>query len=252
MPDGLQVIGAGAGRTGTASLKKALEILGHGPCYHMFVLTERGDEKKWIKALKGGASREDWDAILGGFGSIVDFPGAVLYQELLEAYPDARVVLSVRDAAGWARSVNDTIWNPRASELSAMQAIFQADFQAMTRLMRKRFFNDGIGGFPRFGRRPSSSELATAFEAWNRRVVESLSSDKVLVFDVKEGWEPLCRFLGRAVPEDPFPHVNDTEVFRKGMHKRWKECFVKNLLLLGGTLAGVAAVTASVLASKKK
>lgn len=248
----LQIIGAGAGRTGTASLQKALEILGYGPCYHMRSVFQRNDEKKWIKALSGNPTREDWDSILRDFGSTVDYPGAVAYKELLEAYPDAKVVLSVRDAAGWVRSVNDTIWNPRAGELSPMQSIWRADFQAMARLVRKRFFNDGKGGFPRFfGKRPSDESLAEVFEAWNKRVVESLPKDKLLVFNVKEGWEPLCKFLGKPVPNEPFPHVNDTDAFKKQMDMRWRQCAKKNLMLLGGVVGGVLTLTGGVLLAKR-
>ena len=99
----IQVIGAGCGRTGTASLKKALEILGFDPCYHMFENVKHGHSLQWEAALNGNPSRAEWDAILGDFAATVDFPAAVAYKELMAAYPDAKVVLSVRDPQSWSR-----------------------------------------------------------------------------------------------------------------------------------------------------
>ena len=118
--DSLQVIGAGCGRTGTASLKKALEILGLAPCYHMREVGSHGHEEQWEAALTSPKAA-DWQEIFAGFKATVDFPASVVYLELMDAFPNAKVILSVRDAPGWARSVTDTIWSPWGGELSWVQ-----------------------------------------------------------------------------------------------------------------------------------
>ena len=239
---GLKIIGAGAARTGTSSLQKAIEILGFGPCYHMKDVIKNNHAPKWINVLTGTPTLEDWEDIFGDRTAVLDFPASVAYKELLEAYPDAKVVLSVRDSAGWAKSVNQTIWSPQAGELSNMQAPWRFSFQRMARVVRKRFFNDGFGGFNRFGKRPSDEKLMAAFEEWNKEVVASLPKDKVLVFQMKDGWEPLCKFLGVPVPNEPFPHVNDAEAFKNFAMARWKEARNKNIKVLGGVLAAGLAV----------
>tara|TARA_B110001452_G_scaffold236151_1_gene215291 strand:- start:822 stop:1571 length:750 start_codon:yes stop_codon:yes gene_type:complete len=232
----LEVIGAGCGRTGTASLKRALEILGY-PSYHMFEVKKNGHERLWEQALNYPESA-DWPAIFAGFRATVDFPASVAYTELMAAYPDAKVILSVRDAEGWARSVRDTIWNPYAGELSWVLAPFIPSFQSMTKAFRKRFFEDHDGGVSS-GAIFDNDRLAARFDLWNARVKATVPKEKLLVFRAADGWAPLCEFLGVPVPEEPYPRVNDTAEFKQRISEGWRraaliETGVVVLLAAGG------------------
>lgn len=241
--DTLQVIGAGCGRTGTASLKRALEILGF-PCYHMFEVVKNGHERKWEKALNAPESA-DWPEIFAGFRATVDFPASVAYKELMAAYPEAKVILSVRDADGWARSVRDTIWSPYAGELSWVLAPFRPSFQAMTKAFRKRFFEDHDGGVSS-GAIFDNDRLATRFDLWNARVIASVPKEKLLVFRAAEGWTPLCEFLGVPVPDEPYPRVNDTAEFKERIGQHWRRAALIEtgvlVLLAAGGIALAAAL----------
>uniref|UniRef100_A0A061SB03 Nad dependent epimerase dehydratase n=1 Tax=Tetraselmis sp. GSL018 TaxID=582737 RepID=A0A061SB03_9CHLO len=217
----IQVIGAGPGRTGTASLKEALEILGYGPCYHMFECVKLGHERQWSKAFSSEeVSRETWHNILQGFGSAVDFPACAAYEQLLAAFPGAKVILTTRNRESWARSVRKTIWNSYGPEISWNYAFWRYHFQQMTKKMRQRFFGDERAGV-RGTSIVSDEVLMSAFDEWNQRVKKTVPSEKLLIFRVEEGWEPLCKFLGVPVPETSFPRVNDTAEFSKNIKKQW-------------------------------
>lgn len=215
----LQVIGAGCGRTGTASLKAALEQLGFAPCYHMFEVVRHGHEERWEAALTSPETA-DWHSMFNGFKATVDFPAATAYVELMAAFPDAKIVLSVRDAPGWAKSVMDTIWSPYAGELSWVQWPFRRSFQRMTRLMRARFFEDEDGGLTS-GKVADEKALAAQFDAWNAKVVATVPKERLLIFRASDGWGPLCAFLGVPEPSEPYPRVNDTAAFKAMTNRRW-------------------------------
>lgn len=198
----MQVIGAGFPRTGTMSIKLALERLGFGPCYHMReVLSERHDAdhvRLWSDAARG--LPVDWKALFRGYRATVDIPSAAFYRELLEVYPDARVLLSVRDPERWYASVRETI--------HALSKARTPEMEPFARMVDDVFWNGLLGG--RF------EDKAHALEVYGRhveQVKETVSPERLLVFDVKEGWDPLCRFLGVSTPDTPFPHANDTETF---------------------------------------
>lgn len=191
----LAVIGAGLGRTGTMSLKLALEQLGVGRCYHM---TECFPDPKapplWVAAADG---RPDWDAIFDGFAATVDYPACSFWRELSAYYPEAKVVLTVRDADKWFDSTQATIFSEP---------------------IRKSLFSSPLGEFFRktvtgaFGDRIDDRAFMTAyFERRNREVEAELPAERLLVYDVAEGWEPLCRFLQVPVPDRPYPRVNVRE-----------------------------------------
>lgn len=235
----LQVIGAGCGRTGTASLKKALEILGH-PTYHMFEVVKNGHEAKWEAAL-ASPETADWEAIFAGFTATVDFPASVAYPELIAKYPNAKVILSIRDAPGWAKSVSETIWSPYSGELSWVLWPTKAGFQRMTRAFRARFFGDADGGVAS-GAIFDPKRLEERFEAWNAQVIANVPKEKLLVFQAKDGWEPLCAFLGVPVPDEPYPRVNDTAEFKARIHKEWRRCALLEVGVLA--LAGALVVGA--------
>jgi hypothetical protein len=199
----LSVIGAGFGRTGTLSLKLALEQLGFGPCYHMLeVLKNPQAPGYWEAAADGGPV--DWERIFDGYRSTVDWPSATFYRELAEAYPDAKVVLSVRDPDAWFASTQATIF----------KAIPDLPPEATPDDPFLRMVVKVIGDL--FGRRMHDKDrLIEVYERHNETVRRVIPAERLLVYDVAEGWAPLCAFLGVPVPDGPMPKVNSTEDFQR-------------------------------------
>jgi len=201
----LDVIGPGFGRTGTASLKRALEKLGFGPCHHMEeVFSNPPQVAHWVKV----AARQpvDWDEVFAGYRSQVDWPGAHVWRELAAHFPKAKVVLSIRPEEAWWKSFSATIGKlieERAGIPLPPHVATMLEAAGVEMLDRQTFCG-----------RANDKEAALA--AYRRRVEEvtaAIPPGRLLVFDVAEGWAPLCRFLGVAVPDEPFPHVNSTEEF---------------------------------------
>lgn len=205
----LKLINAGLGRTGTTSLKVALERLGFGPCYHMFDIVGSEERLKQWEEIVCDAQRPDWDAVFDGYTSAVDGPCAIYYRQIMEAFPEAKIVLTVRDAEHWYKSTYDTLFqfalkneeNP--PEIHSLQS----------RLYRVTNTMTWSGLFD--GRFPDKEYAIEVFRNHNQQVVHNIDPDNLLVYDVKQGWEPLCAFLGVDVPPQDFPHVNDTESMRK-------------------------------------
>jgi hypothetical protein len=198
----LRVVGAGLGRTGTLSLKHALETLLCGPCYHMTELFGRpADVPTWHAAVRG--EPVDWSALFADHRACVDWPGAGFWTELHDAFPDALVVLSLRDPESWWRSASETIF-PRILELPADAPPHYHDWHRMvTDLIATRFDGDP---------RDAASSMA-AFEAHNERVRRAVPAEHLLEWRAADGWDPLCAALGVAVPDEPFPRVNTREEF---------------------------------------
>lgn len=195
----MKVIGAGFGRTGTFSLKLALEELGLGPCHHMFELFGNPERASlWEAAFRG--EQVDWSALLEGFESTTDWPACTFYAQLMEAYPQAKVVLTVRDPEEWYRSVRSTIYGPSRDETPP------PDEEPVQRMIRNVLWEGTFGG--------EVEDKLRALAVYQRHIEEvrdTVPADRLLVFDVREGWEPLCRFLEVEVPDGkPFPHVNST------------------------------------------
>lgn len=197
----LSVIGAGLGRTGTMSLKLALELLGFGPCYHMAEVVKDPDApQRWIDAANG---RPDWEAIFAGFNSTVDWPNATFYRELAEVYPQAKVILTVRDAEAWFRSTQATILSRPIPDPP------------------KNTFHEMMGKviYPMFdGQINDHDVLIAAFDAHNAQVRAAIPPERLLVYELAEGWAPLCAFLGVPVPDTPMPAINTTEEFLTAGH----------------------------------
>lgn len=212
--DGLKVIGAGFGRTGTASLKAALEMLGFGPCYHMMEVIGQPERiALWSGIVRGQPA--DWRQVFAGYRATVDWPACAFYEQLMETYPDAKVLLTVRDPERWYDSVQTTIYRSRdmarqqaeGNAATAGQTLppVNAHAQMVTELVWKRTFDD------RFEDRDYALAV---FHAHNEQVKQRVPPEKLLVYEVSEGWEPLCAFLGVPVPTDqPFPALNDREAF---------------------------------------
>jgi len=190
----LKVIGAGYPRTGTSSLKLALEQLGFGPCHHMReVIMDLPSARLWIEAAEG---RPDWDRIFAGYQSCTDAPGCAFWRELADEYPDAKVLLSVRDPDQWFDSTQTTVFSDQM--LNRNQPLGSD----MTEFFAKVVTHE-------FGERIHDRDFMLAqFERRKQEVIAAIPEPRLLVYDVREGWEPLCAWLGVAAPETPFPHTN--------------------------------------------
>ncbi|HEY3506787.1 MAG TPA: sulfotransferase [Actinocatenispora sp.] len=208
----MKVIGAGFGRTGTASLKAALERLGVGPCFHMSEVFEHPDRIAYFRAAARGEA-VDWDAAFAGYASTVDWPGAAFWRELAKAYPDAKVLLSVRDPARWHASVRDTIL-PSGDGPAGLA-------QEMPELVEPMAMMQDVIWQGTFDGRAADEAYATrVFTEHNAEVRRDVPAGRLLEYQVSEGWGPLCAFLGVDVPDEPFPHLNDTATFRQRIADR--------------------------------
>lgn len=193
----MKIVGAGFGRTGTVSLQQAFDHLGY-PCYHMQEVMKayrRGHIQQWEAALDGHAI--DWDALFSGYEATVDFPACMFYRQLITAFPDAVVVLSVRDPQAWWRSYSKLIGLVKKASLFNFVPMFREFSEMNTKLVDKVF-----GG---------AMDRDTCVARYIRHIEEvkaTVPQERLLVYSVTEGWEPLCRFLGHPVPDIPFPHAN--------------------------------------------
>ena len=195
----LKVVGAGVGRTGTHSLKAALEQLLGGPCHHMIEVFAHPDEiPVWTDAIEGRPV--DWARLMDGYVAQVDWPGASFWPELLEAHPDALVILSVRDRDAWYESASNTIF----AGLSLPDNEIGPWMVSMKRLLADRFCAD-LG---------DRAAMISAFERHNDEVRRRVPPAQLLEWAPQDGWAPICARLGVAVPEDPFPVTNTTAEFR--------------------------------------
>jgi len=194
---GLRIIGAGLGRTGTTSLKLALEELLGLPCYHMLEVRERpGDPDVWGDAYEGRLPA--WDTLFDGYGATVDWPAAPFWPEMSEAFPDAPILLSVRDVDAWWQSVSNTIFIALATYFAP-----DAPDDGWTRM--------GQGMMKRFSPRWQEEEAAkAAYLAYNDDVRARAPAHRLVEWTPSDGWEPLCAALGVDVPDHPFPHTNTT------------------------------------------
>ncbi len=200
----LQVIGTGFGRTGTNSLRLALEQLGFAPCHHMFALRDAPDELRfWQAAVRG--ERVDWDAAFARYRAAVDWPSARFWRETTAHFPEAKVIHTTRPAGGWHRSVLNTI-------LPAMEAYRDTEpgprrdrLEMAFRLIVEQSFG---------GRMRDPEHAMAVFRAHDAEVRRTIPPARLLVYEVRQGWEPLCAFLGVPVPEAPFPETNSTDEFR--------------------------------------
>jgi Sulfotransferase domain len=236
----LEVIGASFGRTGTMSMKAALEELGFGPCYHMKELFRNPEHMgQWRAAMRGDPV--DWERVLGDYRATVDWPGCTFYGELLEMNPDAKVILTVRDPQRWYESVRDTIYRTSGAYYSVAFRLAGLVTPRARRLIRaSRFVSELVweGDFDgRFGDRGHAIET---FERHNEEVKRRVPPGRLLVYEVKQGWGPLCDFLGVEVPDKPFPHLNDGEAYR-GWVRRVR-LFTAAALAVGVSLAGLAVL----------
>ena len=194
----LKVIGAGFPRTATWSQKLALEHLGFGPCYHMSEALEHPEHwPLWETAAAGGSV--DWAVLFQGWVSTTDAPACHFYRELANDFPDAKVILGVRDEERWFASTQNTI-------LSGQVAGFHAARGSLPMVEAV-----GWGTDPRLR---DKAWMLDRYRRHNAEVASTIPAERLLVYDPADGWEPLCRFFGRPIPDEPFPRVNSTEEFK--------------------------------------
>jgi hypothetical protein len=200
----LSIIGAGFGRTGTRSLKLALEGLGFAPCYHMDAVFEHPEHiALWHGAANGHLP--DWASLFGKHRAGVDWPVAFFWRELMDAYPDAKVILTVRDAQSWYDSFYRTIYQVIKKPMSDDPVIVEHQ-QMSQRLILDRTFG---------GRFEDRHYAVKVYTRHNDAVQTEVPSDRLLVYEVAQGWSPLCGFWGMSIPQEPFPNSNDRDTFQE-------------------------------------
>ena len=204
----LKVIGAGNGRTGTLTTKLALEQLGFGPCYHMLeLMSEPQRVHHWQDAFAGRPV--DWTALFDGYQSTMGYPGFYFWADLMATFPEAKVVLTTRPAAEWYESALRTIYTAPPGPIGKLRILTRLPFSPYLRAMLPVFkiadhlFDDIFEG------RFEDREYAIAkFEAMNQEVIDGVPAERLLVYNVADGWQPLCDFLGVDVPSTPLPHAH--------------------------------------------
>jgi hypothetical protein len=193
----LSVIGVGFGRTGTDSMREALNLLGFGPCHHMLEVTRSEEQKRLWRALAQGA-RPEWDRLFAGYASCVDWPAAHYWRELIDVYPEAKVILTWRPAAGWWESFERTI-------LKVIEA--STDPQSLGIALVAQQALEG---------RPGDRDHAIAlYEAYVAAVKAAVPADRLLVHAASDGWAPLCAHLGVPVPDQSYPRRNSTDDYQR-------------------------------------
>ena len=206
----LKVIGAGLGRTGTMSLKKALEVLLGGPCYHMHEVFQRleTDVPMWHDAALG--KPVDWDKLFDGYVATVDWPSGAYWKEISAEYPDALILLSTRDSEKWWKSASETIF-PAIQEVAAAE--HNPWHEMIDAMMANRFVKDLT----------DKGACVAAYEKHNEEARRSAPANRFLEWQPGDGWEPLCKALNLPVPNEPFPHVNSKEEFLERLRARQAE-----------------------------
>lgn len=198
----LSIIGAGFGRTGTSSMKQALELLGVGPCHHMSEVLSLDDQRTKWKAIANG-TKPDWDDVFANYNASVDWPSSHYWRDLAEHFPNAKILLTVRSSESWYTSMTNTIF----------------------KVLKEENEPDGVGTRiiteATFGGILDDKDHAIAiFEKNTSDVKAAISKDRLLVYSVGDGWEPLCQFLNLPVPSEPFPRSNSSEEFNQSIQAR--------------------------------
>lgn len=195
----LSVIGAGFGRTGTLSLKGALEQLGFGPCYHMIEVIKNPPFAGYWEAI-GDGRPADWDMVFQGYQATVDWPSCAYYAQLAAHYPKAKVILTVRDANAWFDSANNTIFTKMPRRLKPGNPQGRMAYE----LIYKKTFGGDID---------DRDHVIAVYERHNAAVKAAISAERLLVYDLAQGWAPLCKFLNVPVPVTAIPRLNSTSEF---------------------------------------
>lgn len=201
----LSVIGSGFGRTGTRSIKIALEHLGLGPCHHMDeVFKDPTQLPKWLAAAEG--EQVDWHDVFAGYRSAVDWPSTNFWRELAEVFPNSKIILSVRPADRWWTSFSGTIKRLIEIRSNVPDAYVRSVLDMAHKLIAEQTFGGAMN---------DKSVVLSAYQKRIDEVRQTIQADRLLVFDVAEGWAPLCEFLNLPKPDTDFPQGNSREEFWK-------------------------------------
>ena len=225
----LRVIGAGFGRTGTLSLKVALEKLGFGPCHHMKEVMKNQDQTEWFhRASKG--EKVDWHKVFEKYQSAVDWPAAAYYQELANEFPDAKIVLGVRDVDAWYQSVSETIYTVVPNFPKWLRLILPRANKVMDMIDRTIWIGEFSGRF---------EDKEFAVDVFNKHIelVKTVfPEERLLIHSAKDGWQPLCDFLEVPVPDEPYPWLNESINFKRNLRiikaVKWMPLVLVIILLL--------------------
>ncbi|KAI8332015.1 P-loop containing nucleoside triphosphate hydrolase protein [Chlamydoabsidia padenii] len=207
----LQIIGAGLSRTGTLSLHHALEKLGY-PTHHVIMVRDDPDQdyNVWVRAFDNPEDHEDeWEKVYGKYSAAIDHPTSGFYKELSARYPDAKVILTVRSAESWFRSMHQTVIPQVAKSNSGLT-------QA-TKILQNMFKHTMLNGWMEKDMTKINDKefLCRYFNDHIEEVKRTIPADRLLVYELGSGWEPLCKFLGKEIPDEPYPRTNDVESFKK-------------------------------------
>lgn len=205
----MKILGAGLGRTGTYSLKLALELLDYGKCYHMFELLKQRSDITYWEQLENNED-VDYESLFEGYQSTVDYPSCCYIEQLIKVYPDAKVILTTRNFESWHSSALKTILTINPTIIQMVGIILKQPFSKKARDLRRigDYINKIIDR-----RMLNINEARVLYEEHNQRIKDLVPADNLLIYDVLEGWEPLCRFLNRDIPVVDFPHENRRSVF---------------------------------------
>lgn len=200
----IRLIGAGFGRTGTLSLKHALEQLGFNQCYHMMEVFNHPEHVPlWADAHQGQAI--DWDALFAGYQASVDWPACNLWRQQAAHFPAAKILLSLRDPDSWYDSVMNTIY-------PSSTALIDSEDKNLARFGQ---WSMDIIWQPIFGNRMDDrAHVIEQFNRHNQAVIDEVPADRLLVFEARQGWAPLCDFLDVDIPDTDYPRVNSTQEFQ--------------------------------------
>ena len=201
----LEIVGAALGRTGTNSLKLALEHLGFGPCHHMFEVRDHPEQLPYWQAAARG-DLPDWDEVFANYRACVDWPSARFWREIAAHYPDAKVLLTQRDPDKWFDSVHATIYPVIMSGEEREPSHFRDTLEMAREIIVEQTFG---------GRLDDRDHAIAVFRAYEEEVRRTIAPERLLAYDVSQGWEPLCTFLEVPVPDTPFPRTNTSEEFRE-------------------------------------
>lgn len=219
----VKIIGAGFPRTGTSSMKAALERLGYGPCHHMFEVYKHPDQvDRWVQAASAisadgaDAPGVDWDGVIDGYHSAVDWPSGAFWREIADAYPDAKIILTLRDPERWYESMHKTIFanfgSTGVKEMPPPLAALMSRLLPVFRAIAGRMLDIDVHDGP-----PAKADAIRAFEQHNAHVRATVPEHRLLVHEARDGWGPLCSFLGVDEPTEPYPHLNDSATLRDFM-----------------------------------
>ena len=222
----IKVIGAGFGRTGTLSIRYALEELGYKPCYHMkAALTRPWHIPFWLRAIKG--KKVNWRLFFRKYRATIDWPACEFYKQLMEEYPDAKVILNVRDPQEWYDSSYKTIYR--------IQNYFPWWFPKIFVKMQQKLIWEG-----RFEGRFEDRDFAIGnFIRHIEEVKEHVPEDKLLIYDVKDGWGPLCRFMQAEEPQKPFPHHHEQKEYLRYIRNVKIGAYLGLIIIAAGVLSAI-------------